>query len=84
MIVKNLGTHYEVEMFNIVVLNKDDPVKSWIAYCQDITKELMQEVTRTQYPTSLLQPVQSHIVVPDKDEGEKGILDAIQKKYNYV
>ena len=84
MIVKNCGTHYEIEMFNIVVVNKDDPQKSWLAYIEDITKEFIKEVTRTQYPSLGLQPVTSHIVVPDRDEGEKGILDAIHKKYNYV
>jgi hypothetical protein len=84
MIVKNLGTHYEIEMFNVIVVNKDDPQKSWLSYIEDITKEFIKEVTRSQYPSLGLQPVQSHIVVPDKDEGEKGILDAISKKYNYV
>lgn len=84
MIVKNLGTHYEVEIFNVIVLNKDNPQKSWLSYIEDITKEFIKEVTRSQYPSLGLTPAQSHIVVPNKDEGEKGILDAINKKYNYV
>ena len=84
MIVKNCGTHYEIEMFNIVVVNKDDPQKSWLAYIEDITKEFISEVTRTKYPARGIIPVQGHVIVPDRDEGEKGILDAIQKKYNYV
>jgi hypothetical protein len=84
MKVENKGTHYEVEMFNVIVLNKDNPEKSWLAYIEDITKEFIKEVTRTQYPSLSLQPVASHIIIPGKDEGEKGILDAINKKYNYV
>lgn len=84
MVVKKLKTHYEVEMFNIIVLNRDDPQKSWLKYIEDITKEFIKEVSRTQYPSLGLAPVSSHIIVPDKDEGEKGILDAINKKYNYV
>jgi len=84
VIVKNLGTHYEVEMFNVIVLNKDDPKKSWLSYVADITKEFEQEVNRSQHPVLGLQPVRSHIVVPGKDEGEKGILDAIKQKHEYV
>lgn len=83
MIVKNLGTHYEVEMFNVVVLNKDNPRASWLEYIKDITTELDREVTRTQYSLNI-PPAQSHIIVPGKDEGEKGILDAIKNKYEYV
>jgi hypothetical protein len=84
MIVENKGTHYEVTLFNVVVLNKDDPQASWLKYIEDITKDFIKEVTRTQYPAMGLVPVQSHIVVPNKDEGEKGILDAIKKNSNYV
>lgn len=84
MIVKNLGTHYEIELFNVVVVGKDDPQKGWLSYIEDITKEFIKEITRTQYPSMGIQPVQSHIIVPNKDEGEKGILDAIKKDSNYV
>jgi len=83
MIVKKFKTHYHVELFNHVVLNKDDPIKSWISYCQDVTRELVEEVNRSQYALGGIAP-QSHIIVPDGDTGEKGILDAILKKYNYV
>lgn len=83
MIVKNLGTHYQVELFNVVYLNKDDPRKSWLEYIKDITTELDREVTRVQYNLNI-PAAQSHVIVPDKSEGEKGILDAIHKKYEYV
>lgn len=84
MIVRKHPTHYEVEMFHNVVLNIDNPKESWLRYIADITKELEHEVTRTQYPALGLAPITGHIVVPGKDEGEKGILDAINKKYNHV
>lgn len=64
MIVKERDDgNLEIQMVHNVVVSKLNALENFRQYCNQITKELEYELTRSFFP--MRPPTQSHIIIPD-------------------
>lgn len=71
MILRDKGTHYEVEMFHIINLGKQNPEFNFNEYLTQLAKEFIAELNTTRFAVKTnieYKPVtQSHTIVEDKE-----------------
>jgi hypothetical protein len=69
MIIRDKGEIYEVEMFHVVNIGKQNPILAFKEYLNTIEKEFDKEINSTFYSLATGQPkvqaTQSHVILPD-------------------
>lgn len=49
MIIRNKGTHYEVEMFHIINIGKDNAEKGFNNYLTELAQEFVKEINTLRF-----------------------------------
>jgi len=69
MIIRNKGTHYEIEMFHIVNISKDHPEPAFNEYLKKLAEEFVSEINTIRFAIKTNIPyvpvTSSHNVVED-------------------